>query len=177
MQQDNIRNQVDAGGGALYDIGCYPIVAGRFMFEAEPVRVGALMDRDPTFQTERTVSAVLDFGDGRRLDFTVSTQSAPYQRLHLVGTRQRLEIEIPFNAPANGATRFFTDDGALPGVANAEVHTLAPCDQYTLQGDAFSQAIRGELPLPYGLEDAIQNMHIIDALFRSEQSGRWEVLG
>jgi predicted dehydrogenase len=174
VQQDNIRNRVEAGGGALYDIGCYPIVAGRFMFEAEPVRVMALVDRDPDFQTDRTVSAVLDFGDSRRLE---STQSAPYQRLHLVGTRQRLEIEIPFNAPANGTTRFFTDDGALPGAASAVVHTLPPCDQYTLQGDAFSQAIRGELPLPYGLDDAIQNMHIIDALFRSEQSGAWEVPG
>jgi predicted dehydrogenase len=111
------------------------------------------------------------------LAFTVSTQSTPYQRVHLLGTRQRLEIEIPFNAPANGATRIFTDDGALPGAANAVTHTLAPCDQYTLQGDAFSQAIRGELPLPYGLEDAIQNMHIIDGLFRSEKSGQWEVPG
>jgi hypothetical protein len=89
----------------------------------------------------------------------------------LLGTRQRLEIEIPFNAPANGATRLFTDDGALPAGGNAVIHTLAPCDQYTLQGDAFAQVIRGELPLPYGLDDAIQNMHIIDALFRSEQRG------
>jgi predicted dehydrogenase len=177
VQHDNIRNRLDAGGGALYDIGCYPVVAGRFMFEAEPVRVMALMDRDPTFQTDRTVSALLDFGDGRRLEFTVSTQSAPYQRVHLVGTRQRLEIEVPFNAPANGTTRLFTDDGALPGGGNAVEHLLPACDQYSLEGDAFSQAIRGDIPLPYGVEDAIQNMHIIDALFRSEQSGKWEVLG
>lgn len=177
VQQDNIRNQVEAGGGALYDIGCYPIVAARLMFEAEPLRVMALIDRDPQFKTDRTVSAVLDFGEGRRLDFTVSTQCAPYQRVHLIGTRQRLEIEVPFNAPANGTTRFFTDDGTLPGAGNAVEHTLPACDQYTLQGDAFAQAIRGEIPLPYGVEDAIQNMHIIDALFRSEHSGRWEVPG
>ncbi len=175
VEQDNIRNRVDAGGGALYDIGCYPIVAGRFMFGAEPVRVMALFDRDPTFQTDRTMSAMMDFGGGRRLEFTVSTQSTPYQRVHLVGTRQRLEIEVPFNAPANDVTRVFTDDGALPAGGNAVVHTLPACDQYTLQGDAFAQAVRGETPLPYGVEDGIQNMHIIDALFRSEQSGRWEV--
>ena len=175
-QQDNIRNRLEAGGGALYDIGCYPIVAGRFMFEAEPVRVVALMDRDPNFKTDRTASALLDFGEGRRLEFTVSTQSTPYQRVHLVGTRQRLEIEVPFNAPANGTTRLLTDDGALPAGGNAVEHLLPACDQYSLEGDAFSQAIRGDIPLPYGVEDAIQNMHIIDALFRSEQSGKWEML-
>ena len=174
-QQDNIRNRLDAGGGALYDIGCYPIVAGRFMFEAEPVRVIALMDRDPNFKTDRTASALLDFGEGRRLEFTVSTQSTPYQRVHLVGTLQRLEIEVPFNAPTNGITRLFTDDGGLPAGGHAVEHILPTCDQYSLQADAFSQAIRGEIPLPYGVEDAIQNMHIIDALFRSERSGQWEM--
>ena len=43
-----------------------------------------------------------------------------------------------------------------------------------LQGEAFSRAIRGEIELPYGVEDAIRNMRVIDALFRSEKSGRWE---
>jgi hypothetical protein len=52
--------------------------------------------------------------------------------------------------------------------------TIAPCDMYTLQGDAFSQAVRGEIALPYGLDDAICNMRILDALFKSGNSGRWE---
>jgi len=54
--------------------------------------------------------------------------------------------------------------------------TLPPCDMYTLQADAFSQAVRGEIPLPYGLDDAICNMRILDALFKSDQSGRWETV-
>ena len=95
--------------------------------------------------------------------------------MHLVGTRQRLEIEVPFNAPANGITRLFTDDGTLPAGGHAVEHILPACDQYSLEGDAFSQAIRDDIPLPYGVEDAIQNMHIIDALFRSERSGQWEM--
>ncbi len=57
------------------------------------------------------------------------------------------------------------------------METLPPCDQYTLQGEAFSRAVRGEIALPYGWEDAICNMRIIDALFASEKSGAWEVLG
>lgn len=170
----NIRNLVANGGGALYDIGCYPIVTARFLFEAEPVRVMALFDRDPNFKTDRTASAILDFGNGRRLDFTVSTQSAPYQRVQAVGTEKRLSVEIPFNAPPGETTRIFVDDGSRLGDASAIAEILPPCNQYTLQGDAFARAVRGEIALPFGVEDAIRNMRVIDALFRSGESGQWE---
>jgi predicted dehydrogenase len=170
---ENIRNRPEVGGGALYDIGCYAIVAGRFLFEAEPVRVVGLFDRDPEFGTDRTVTAILDFGGGRRLDFTVSTQSVPYQRVQVMGTQKRLELEIPFNAPLGGATRIFVDDASAPGGASAVAETLAPCNMYTLQGNVFSEVVRGVIPLPYGLEDAMCNMRIIDALFQSEREGGW----
>lgn len=175
-QSDNIRNRADVGGGALYDIGCYAIVAGRFLFEAEPLRVITLMDRDPDFQTDRTTSAMLDFGGGRRLDFTVSTQSVPFQRVQAIGTQQRLELVIPFNAPLGGTTDLLLDNGSVIGGVSALRETTTTCDMYTLQGDAFSQAVRGEIPLPYGLDDAICNMRIIDALFKSDQSGQWEAV-
>ena len=172
----NIRNKPENGGGALYDIGCYAIAAGRFLFDAEPTRVMALVERDPVFKTDRLTSALLDFGDGRRLDFTVSTQAAPFQRVQAIGTKKRLEMEIPFNAPPGEAMRIFIDDGQVIGGRAVAVETLAPCDQYTLQGDAFSRAVRGEVALPYGLDDAICNMRIIDALFASEISGGWVAL-
>ena len=172
----NVRNQDASGGGALYDIGCYPISTARFIFEAEPQRAIAVFDRDPEFQTDRNVSGLLDFGNGRRLDFTVSTQSAPHQRVQIVGTKKRLEIEIPFNAPPMTATRILVDDGSILGDGSAVTETLPPCDQYTLQGEAFSRVVRGEMPLPYGVEDAIRNMQAIDALFRSEKSGGWEAV-
>jgi predicted dehydrogenase len=170
----NIRNLPAAGGGALYDIGCYAIVAGRFLFECEPVRAMALIDRDPDFGTDRTVTAIVDFGAGRRLDFTVSTQSVPYQRVQVIGTQKRLELEIPFNAPLGGSTRIFVDDASQPGGASAVAQMLPACDMYTLQGDAFSQAVRGAIPLPYGLDDAICNMRVLDALYRSGQTQAWE---
>ena len=170
----NIRNQADIGGGALYDIGCYAIVAGRFLFEAEPARVIALVDRDPALGTDRTTSALADFGGGRQLGFTVSTQAQRYQRLNIVGTSGRIEVLIPFNAPQGEATTVLVDStGALDG-SGVERETLPACDQYTLQGEAFSRAVRGEISLPYGLDDAVMNMRIIDALLRSEHSGRWE---
>jgi predicted dehydrogenase len=170
---NNIRNKYEVGGGALYDIGCYPIVIGRFLFDAEPKRVIALVDRDPDFKTDRTVSALLDFGDGRRLDFTVSTQSVPHQRVQVVGTQKRIEVQIPFNAPLGGETDYFVDEGkALDGSA-MQRHTLPACNMYGLQGDAFSKVVRGDMILPYGLEDAILNMKVIDALFASEKTGAW----
>jgi len=169
----NVRNQADIGGGALYDIGCYPIVTGRFLFGTEPKRAIALVDRDPEFKTDRTVSALVDFGEGRRLDFTISTQSVPYQRVQVCGTQKRIELHIPFNAPLGGSTKVFTDDGSdLTGSSITE-EVIPACDMYTLEIDAFSQAVRGEIALPYGVEDAILNMRVIDALFASEKTGAW----
>ncbi|MEO8137006.1 MAG: Gfo/Idh/MocA family oxidoreductase, partial [Betaproteobacteria bacterium] len=167
----------DIGGGALYDIGCYAIVAGRFFLEAEPVRCVALVDRDPTFGTDRLTSALLDFGDGRRLDFTISTQLAPHQRLQLCGTKGRIELHIPVNAPQGATTRLSIDDCSSLEGTGIVTETLPASDQYQLQGEAFSRAVRGEIALPYGVDDAIANMHAIDALFRAEKSGKWENVG
>jgi len=172
----NIRNKVESGGGALWDIGCYAIVAGRFFFGAEPLRAMALVDRDASFQIDRTTSALVDFGAGRHLDFTVSTQGAPYQRVQLCGTRGRIEIVIPFNPPQGGATRILIDDGLALDGNGIITENLPACDQYTLQGEAFSRAIRGEMALPYGLDDAMLNARVLDALFRSEKSAGWEVV-
>ncbi len=170
---NNIRNMADIGGGALYDIGCYPIVTARFLFGCEPLRAIALVDRDPVFKTDRMVSGMLDFGNGRRLDFTVSTQSVTYQRVQVCGTKKRIEIQIPFNAPLGGATDVLTDDGSRLDLGSTTSETIPACDMYTLEIDAFSRVVRGEIPLPYGVEDAILNMRVIDALFASEKTGAW----
>src|SRR5262245_41447732 len=170
----NIRNQPDIGGGALYDIGCYGVVVGRFLFETEPLRAVALVDRDPMLRTDRTTSALVDFGQGRQLSFTVSTQCVPYQRVQICGARGRIEIQIPFNAPQGEHTRILIDDGSTLDGKSITTEVLAPCDQYMLESEAFSRAVRGETPLPYGLEDALMNMRIVDALLRSEKSGQFE---
>ena len=172
----NVRNKADIGGGGLYDIGCYAIVAGRFFLDAEPPRGIALIDRDPAFRTDRLTSALVDFGDGRRLDFTVSTQIAPHQRLQLCGSKGRIELHIPVNAPQGATTRISIDDCSSLEGTGIVTETLPASDQYQLQGEAFSRAVRGEIALPYGIEDAIANMRAIDALFRSERSGQWEAV-
>jgi predicted dehydrogenase len=170
----NIRNMADIGGGGVLDIGCYAVVAGRYLFEAEPLRVIALIDRDPAFEVDRTTSALVDFGEGRQLTFTVSTQTVPYQRLNAVGRKGRIEIEIPFNAPVDEPTRLIVDEGKVHGGRAARVVEFPAVDQYKLQGEAFSKAVRGVTPLAYGLDDALANMRILDALRRSEKTEAWE---
>jgi predicted dehydrogenase len=168
----NVRNRPDTGGGGLYDIGCYAIVAGRFFLASEPVRAIALVDRDPAFGTDRLTSALVDFGDGRRLDFTVSTQIAPHQRLQLLGSKGRIELAIPINAPQGATTRIAVDDCTSPrrGRHRSSRHSPRPTST-RLQGEAFSRAVRGEIELPWGVEDAIANMRVIDAVpFRAERS-------
>ncbi len=174
VDPNNIRNMADIGGGAAYDIGCYAIISGRYIFGSEPLRVVSAIDRDPKFRTDRTTSALIDFGEGRHLTFTTSTQATPYQRVHILGTKARLEIEIPFNAPQGGSMKLFLDDGSQYGGAAAKTIRLPKADQYQLQGEAFSRAVRGKQKLAYGVEDAILQMRVIDALFRSEKSNAWE---
>ena len=174
LDPGNVRNRADIGGGGLYDIGCYAIVAGRFFLEALPTRGIALVDRDPAFGTDRLTSALVDFGGGRRLDFTVSTQIALHQRIQLCGSKGRIEIPIPVNAPQGATTLISIDDCSSLAGAGIVTETLPESDQYQLQGEAFSRAVRGEIALPYGVDDAIVNMQVVDALFRSERSGKWE---
>jgi predicted dehydrogenase len=169
----NVRNVPEWGGGALMDIGCYPIVTSRFLFGEEPSRVCGLIERDPDFGVDRLTSAILDFPSGQSV-FTCSTQLVPYQRMQICGTRGRIEIEIPFNAPPDRPCRIAIDSGGDVFGSGKRYEEFGVCDQYTIQGDLFSQAIResGEVPTP--LEESVLNMAVIEAVFRSAESSRWE---
>ena len=169
----NIRNRADIGGGALMDIGCYLVHASRYAFSQEPTRVIACIDRDPQMHTDRLTSAILDFPGGQSI-FTCSTQLVPYQRIHFLGTRGRIEIEIPVNAPHDRPTRLFIDDTGDVSGSGIATETFPACNQYTLQGDAFSKAVLEDTQVPVSVEDSIANMAVIDAIFNSAISGKWE---
>lgn len=171
----NIRNKFEFGGGALMDIGCYPITISRFLFGKEPRRVLGVVERDPMFGTDSLTTVVLDFPNGHST-FTCSTRLAPYQRMIFVGTAGRLEVLIPFNAPNDRPTQILFDDGQDLSGASAQTIELPVCDQYEIQASLFSRAIRenGQQEIP--LEDSINNMSVIDAVFRSATTGQWEVL-
>jgi len=170
----NIRNSVEFGGGALLDIGCYPVTLSRFVFGEEPTRVLGCIERDPEMKTDRLTSAILEFPSGQAT-FTCSTQLAYHQRMALLGTTGRIDVERPINPPNDQPSRILIDDNPSdPTGAGVTAEMIPTCDQFAIQGDLFSRAIRegGEVAVP--LEDSVRNMRVIDAIFRSGESGRWE---
>jgi predicted dehydrogenase len=168
VDPDNIRNRYDAGGGALMDIGCYCISFPRFLLGREPVRVSAIMDKDPVMKTDRFSTGILDFSDGITSSFTCSTQLMPYQRTNVLGSDGRIEIEIPVNAPPDEVTRIW-----LHKKEETEEITFELVDQYMLQGEHFSKAILNDGPVPIPLEDAVNNMKVIDAFRESAENSTW----
>lgn len=169
----DIRNQQETGGGGVYDIGCYPTVISRFVFASEPTRVNALLELDPTFGTDRLASAILEFPAGQA-SFICSTQVARHQSLIVLGAEAWLRVEFPFVMEPDRACRLFIGGGSYPGPVPDEIVEIPPVDQYTSQGEDFAACLLEGRPIPYPIEDAIANMRVLDALFESSRSGKWE---
>lgn len=166
----NIRNIKENGGGGLYDIGCYAVSTARFLLGAEPKRALAMMDFDENFQTDIVTNGMLDFG-GVRTQFTVSTQTFPSQRVQVFGTLGVLTVEVPFNMYPDVPAKLTVQTGV--GTRCVE---LGPADQYQLEFEAFARAIREGQEQPVSSLDAINNMKVLDALFKSAQTGQWETI-
>ncbi len=168
---ENVRNVLAYGGGGLYDIGCYAIHVSRWLFGSEPVGVCGALSRDPGFQVDRLASGLLEFPEGQAV-FVCGTQMVPYQRVQIFGTGGRIEVEIPFNALPGEGMRIFIDDGSdVKGSGIREERGVA-CDQYTLELDGFSRAVKGEMALVNSLEESFGNTAVIEAMFASAESGR-----
>lgn len=169
----NIRNRPEVGGGALYDIGCYAVLLARFLFESEPVRAVSQIDVDPALGTDRLTGALVDFGQGRQLSFVCSTQLVPFQRVQIFGRSGQIEVPVSLNAPQGGETWIHVDStGALDGGGRTD-ERFDPCDQYTLQADEAARVFLGGVP-EFPIEDAVANMRVVDAIYRSGASGAWE---
>ena len=168
LDPTNIRNKPEYGGGGLMDIGCYCISLARFLFGAEPTRIFGTVEYDPGFKVDRLASGVLDFGTGKAT-FTCATQLTPYQRVLIFGAEGSIEIEIPFNAPTQKPCRIWHRRGS-----DLMEISFNRCDQYTIQGDLFSEAVLKGTPVPTPLDDAVANMKVIDAVFASGRSGTWQ---
>ena len=166
VDPNNIRNQEDKGGGGLMDIGCYNISLSRFLFDEEPKNVLGLAEFDPQTKTDCVTSGILQFSKGTST-FTCSTQLIPYQRVNIFGNKGRIEIEIPFNAPPDKQTKIW-----LHTTEGTEEKVFDILDQYTLEGDMFSKAILEDSPVPTSLQDALNNMKVIEAIFESSRLNR-----
>jgi predicted dehydrogenase len=167
----NIRNILAVGGGGIYDIGCYAVSSARFLVGREPVRVMSLVHRHPDLKTDVLASGILDFGTTRSV-FTVATQTHPWQRVDAVGTDGAITIHLPFNAYPDVPLQV----SVSTGVGTRDIRTPA-ADQYAEMFDAFSRAVREGGTAPTPPQDAIDNMKVLDALFRSEKTGTWEKVG
>lgn len=171
--RSNIRNKPEMGGGALMDIGCYCINISRFIFEDEPKKVSSLIAEDNETGIDKMTSAMMDFPEGHST-FTCSTQLVPYQRMQFFGEIGRIEVQIPFNIPLDSPTKIFIDDGSDLYGENIETIDFETANQYTIQGDLFSKAILENCDQEISLEDSFANMAVIDAVFRSSETGNWE---
>ena len=161
----NIRNVLEYGGGALYDIGCYSVSLSRLLFGAEPDDVAAAIVRDPVSGVDTLTTGHMTFPGGLA-SFTCATLVEPDQRVHVYGTDGRIEIEIPFNIPPDRPTRIYITQGGDPPVAPAtETLEFPTADQYACQADAFAEAVFAGGPAPVGPEDAIANLRVIERLF------------
>jgi predicted dehydrogenase len=169
----NIRNILDVGGGGIMDIGCYMIYFARFAFGAEPEAVFSLIERDPRMRTDRLATVMLRFPQGQG-SFVCATQLPRAQRFHILGTAGHIAVEVAINTPNDRPCRLIVDDGRDVLGTGAEVIELPVNNQYTVQGDAFSACIRDGKAPAVTLADSLANMRVIDAVFRSEKSGRWE---
>ncbi len=162
----DIRNQTQAGGGALFDIGCYSVNLSRMLFDAEPTRIHAAVTRDPDMGIDVRTSAILEFAGGVST-FTCSIRSEPDQRVHVYGTKGRISIEIPFNIPPDLPTQVFVTAGGDPPVRpDTETLTFDPADAYAIQAERFASAILDGAPLPTPPADAVANLRVIEEIFR-----------
>ncbi len=165
----DIRNQLHTGGGALMDIGCYAVNLSRMLFGSEPTRVQASIRRHPDFGTDIVTSAVLEFGDGQA-SFVVSTQTEPDQRVHLLGSDGRIEIEIPFNTPPDRESRIFlTREGATPSDPDTVTIRFPATSNYTVQAELFAGAILEDGPVPIPPEDGVANMRVIEQIVEAAE--------
>ena len=164
VDPNDIRNIPEFGGGALMDIGCYPVNVARMLFDGEPIGVKGSIRRDEVFGTDVVTSALLDFG-GRHATFTCSTQLEPDQKVHLVGTAGRILIEVPFNIPPAFRPRILVFSGGdAPVAPGVEIHEVDAGDQYGLQADAFSRAVRDGGPVPTDPHDAVSNLEVMERI-------------
>jgi len=169
---ENIRNHLEMGGGGIWDIGCYPINTSRFIFGEEPLRVAAAAEYDPVFKIDRLASVLLEYPSGKA-QFISGTLISPFQRMLFVGTKKHLEVEIPFNAPFETPARLLMGDD-FTRTEEREIIELPVCNQYTLQGDAFSKAVIQGTEVPVPLEDTLKNTAVLAAVHRAAESGKWE---
>ena len=154
------------GGGALYDVGCYPISLSRLILGAEPVSAFARARIDPRTGVDMTAAALFEFPGGRFAQCDASFDSHFQSRLLAVGTEGTIALDRAFSAK-----EFDTAIEVVKG-DRTEAVRIPRANMFTLMVEHFGDAVLEKTPLRYPAGDALDNMHAIDACFESIRTGR-----
>jgi predicted dehydrogenase len=165
--ETNIRLNADLAGGALMDVGCYPVNAARTLVGAEPVRVTALAEFGARTRVDETLAGVMQFPGGAVAAFECSLRMPYRAHCEVLGERGRIELPMPF-ITNNLATRLLWHDAD----DRATVFDFTEIDQYTLMSEHFAECVLNGAPLRYPPEEGRAQMRVLDALYESARSGR-----
>lgn len=151
---NTIKENPALGGGALYDVGCYPLNLIGLVTASEPV--SCVVECDKVNGVDVNLSAILRYEDG--LIASLHCGFNAFGRMHseIIGTEGMLE-----------STDTFLDNAGeliLHTQAGREVIPVAASDRYGAEIEDFSAAILEKRSPLLSLEESLRNMRIVDRL-------------
>ncbi|MBW2448340.1 MAG: Gfo/Idh/MocA family oxidoreductase [Deltaproteobacteria bacterium] len=160
----DIRYRLDLAGGATMDTGCYAIHILRHLAEEEPVEVTSAKALLSSPRVDRAMDAEVRFADGRVGRIACSLFSAKILKMsaRVVGDAGQLDVFNPVAPQVYHRLKLHT-------AAGTEVERLTRDPTYLFQLRAFEAAVRDGAPFPTGVDDAVANMRLVDAIY--EKSG------
>lgn len=170
VDPDNMRNQPDLGGGALRDIGVYPLVTTRLATGVEPARVQSRIQFSEQFDTDIHARITADFGEFE-LSFYCSTQLALRQNMVFHGDKGWIEVHAPFNTGDYGFGKVTLN---TVDRQTQQVFRFSEDRQYRSQIEAFVRAVEGDDTAVFTLENSRQNQQAVDAIFAASEHGGWQ---
>lgn len=149
----NIRFTKEWGGGSIYDVGCYPISAARFLLDEEPTAVTAQALFSPEHgNVDMMASGLMEFSNGIALTFDCAMWAEYRNEIEILGTDGRIIIHDAF-----------TGDKTFDIIKGGKVETIeiADINHYALQADSFAESVLEDKPAKFSFDDIINNMKAV----------------
>jgi len=160
--EENIRFNKAWGGGSIYDVGCYPISAARFILEEEPVAVTSHAFFSPEHgDVDMMASGLMEFSNGVALTFDCAMWAEGRNNLEILGTDGRIVLDAAFLGDQSyrvikqGKEKVIQDDNV---------------NQYALQADRFAESVLDGKPAKFSGRDIIQNMKAVHGTLKSAET-------
>lgn len=169
---DDIRFRPELGGGALGDVGIYPVTAARFLFEDEPFAATATFERQVPDGVDIAVAGMLEFPGHRNLLFSGALLQAWSHWIMVTGTEGWMELPVSVWPSAQQETVIRLRDRDDLYDQNVETIRFPPTNQYEHEVQTFAKAVRGEIEQPWPIANAVAGMRVLDAIKRSAAEGQ-----